>query len=81
MLVVLREPQQVVSSIPGLFSQSDMADMAVDTFDVIVCGGTLGIFLATALSYKGLRVAVVERNKLKGVFVYCVEKFCCRIKK
>ncbi|RVW97406.1 hypothetical protein CK203_026321 [Vitis vinifera] len=31
-----------------------------------VCGGTLGIFIATALSSKGLRVGVVERNILKG---------------
>ncbi|KAJ0113339.1 hypothetical protein Patl1_01961 [Pistacia atlantica] len=63
---IVQEPQQVVSSIPGLFSQSDLANKAVDTFDVIVCGGTLGIFIATALSFKGLRVAIVERNMLKG---------------
>ncbi|XP_044465960.1 uncharacterized protein LOC123196131 isoform X2 [Mangifera indica] len=63
---IVQEPQQLVSSIPGLFSQSDLADKPVDTFDVIVCGGTLGIFIATALSFKGLRVAVVERNILKG---------------
>ncbi|KAK3184413.1 hypothetical protein Dsin_031699 [Dipteronia sinensis] len=63
---VFQEPQQVVSSIPGLFSRSDMGEKAVDTFDVIVCGGTLGIFIATALTCKGLRVAVVERNILKG---------------
>ncbi|KAL3754443.1 hypothetical protein ACJRO7_001644 [Eucalyptus globulus] len=61
-----QEPQQVVSTIPGLFSKSNLAGRAVDTFDVIVCGGTLGIFLATALSCKGLKVAVVERNILKG---------------
>lgn len=70
---VVQEPQQLVSSIPGLFSQSDLVDKPVDTFDVIVCGGTLGIFIATALSFKGLRVAVVERNILKGV--YCIVKF------
>jgi glycerol-3-phosphate dehydrogenase len=39
----------------------------VDKFDVVVCGGTLGIFIATALSAKGLQVGVVERNILKGV--------------
>lgn len=61
-----QEPQQVVSTIPGLFSKSNLAGRAVDTFDAIVCGGTLGIFLATALSCKGLKVAVVERNILKG---------------
>jgi hypothetical protein len=35
-------------------------------FDVTICGGTLGIFLATALQLKGLRVCVVERAKLAG---------------
>lgn len=63
----MQEPQKVVSSIPGLFSQSDLADKEVDKFDVIVCGGTLGIFIATALSSRGLRVGIVEKNILKGV--------------
>jgi ribulose 1,5-bisphosphate synthetase/thiazole synthase len=65
---VVQEPRQVVSSIPGMFSHSDVEDKAVDTFDVLVCGGTLGIFIATALSSKGLRVGIVERNILKGVY-------------
>lgn len=62
----MQETQQVVSTVPGLFSKSNMADKAVGTFDVVVCGGTLGIFIATALSAKGLRVSIVERNALKG---------------
>lgn len=65
--VVVEEPKKVVSSIPGLFSNSDLANKAVDTFDVLICGGTLGIFIATALCFKGLRVGIVERNVLKGV--------------
>lgn len=32
----------------------------------MVCGGTLGIFLAAALQLGGLRVAVVERGPLRG---------------
>ena len=32
----------------------------------VVCGGTLGIFLAAALQLAGLRVAVVERGPLAG---------------
>ena len=37
------------------------------TYDVVVCGGTLGIFLAAALAVsRGLRVAVVERGTLRG---------------
>ncbi|XP_042479008.1 uncharacterized protein LOC122059967 isoform X2 [Macadamia integrifolia] len=63
---VLQEQREVVSCIPGLFSHSDLADRAVDAFDVLICGGTLGIFLATALSSKGLRVGIIERNLLKG---------------
>ncbi|WJX59069.1 hypothetical protein P8452_44449 [Trifolium repens] len=63
---VVQEPQQVVSTIPSLFTSSDVADKAEGSYDVIVCGGTLGIFIATALCARGLRVAVVERNVLKG---------------
>lgn len=63
---VVQEPKQVVSSTLGLFKESDFAKKEVDKFDVLVCGGTLGIFIATALSLKGLRVGVVERNLLKG---------------
>ena len=35
-------------------------------FDVIVCGGTLGVFLAASLQRRGLRVAIVERGPLRG---------------
>ncbi|KAH9301562.1 hypothetical protein KI387_013145, partial [Taxus chinensis] len=35
-------------------------------FDVIICGGTLGIFVATALSLRGLRACVIEKGTLKG---------------
>ncbi|DBB10582.1 TPA: hypothetical protein ACH3X3_007098 [Trebouxia sp. C0006] len=35
-------------------------------YDVIMCGGTLGIFLACSLQLKGLKVAVVERGPLQG---------------
>ncbi|KAL2973423.1 hypothetical protein AAZX31_14G044700 [Glycine max] len=63
---VVQEPQQVVSTIPSLFGSSDLADKAEGSYDVLVCGGTLGIFIATALCARGLRVAIVERNVLKG---------------
>ncbi|EOX93300.1 Lycopene beta/epsilon cyclase protein isoform 3 [Theobroma cacao] len=52
---VQQEPQQVVSDFPGVFSHSALAEKAVHKFDVVVCGGTLGIFIATALSVKGLK--------------------------
>mmetsp|Transcript_24284 Transcript_24284/g.57884 ORF Transcript_24284/g.57884 Transcript_24284/m.57884 type:complete len:429 (-) Transcript_24284:330-1616(-) len=34
--------------------------------DVVICGGTLGIFLATSLQLRGFKVALVERNSLGG---------------
>lgn len=34
--------------------------------DVIVCGGTLGIFIARALQLKGHDVCVIERGQLRG---------------
>ena len=36
------------------------------SFDVVVAGGTLGIFYACALAALGLRVAVVEMGSVKG---------------
>jgi hypothetical protein len=35
-------------------------------YDVTVCGGTLGIFIALSLQLKGHRVAVVEAGRLLG---------------
>jgi flavin-dependent dehydrogenase len=40
---------------------------AAPQYDVLVCGGTIGIFLACALQLRGLRVAVLERAaELRG---------------
>ncbi|GJN03542.1 hypothetical protein PR202_ga20997 [Eleusine coracana subsp. coracana] len=55
--VVTRVQGPLVNHDPGAGSE---------IFDVLVCGGTLGIFIATALSSKGLRVGIIERNKIKG---------------
>ena len=52
---VIREVQQPLPVAP-----------AAATFDVVVLGGTLGIFLACALQLKGKSVVVVERNALLG---------------
>lgn len=62
--------QEVVRRVSGVFSRSDLEEKAIDTFDVLVCGGTLGVFIATALSLKGLRVGIVEKNVLKGVNIF-----------
>lgn len=35
-------------------------------FDVAVCGGTLGIFLAASLQRRGIRVVVIERMRVVG---------------
>lgn len=35
-------------------------------FDAVVCGGTLGIFFATALALKGNKVCVLEAGELRG---------------
>lgn len=37
-----------------------------EVFDAVVCGGTLGVFLATVLALKGMKVAIVERGPLRG---------------
>lgn len=47
-------------------SISATATTSSPVFDVCVCGGTLGIFLAAALAQKGWKVAVVERGVVAG---------------
>ncbi|KAI5002008.1 hypothetical protein ZWY2020_026658 [Hordeum vulgare] len=59
-----KAPPQIVTRVQGPAPAA--ADLGAETFDVLVCGGTLGIFIATALSYRGLRVGIVERNAVKG---------------
>ncbi|XP_066331376.1 uncharacterized protein [Miscanthus floridulus] len=56
---------EVVTRVEGLLADSNLGSGS-EIFDVIVCGGTLGIFVATALSSKGLRVGIIERNIIKG---------------
>lgn len=43
-----------------------VAVAAEGVYDVAVCGGTLGIFVAAALAKKGLRVVVLERGTVQG---------------
>lgn len=58
---------EVVSRVPGSSKVSELEEKAGCSFDVLVCGGTLGIFIATALVTRGLHVAIIERNLIKGV--------------
>ncbi|KAI5083974.1 hypothetical protein GOP47_0000143 [Adiantum capillus-veneris] len=37
-----------------------------EVYDAVVCGGTLGIFVAAVLSIKGFKCAVIEKGKLQG---------------
>ncbi len=41
-------------------------------FDMVVCGGTLGVFLATTLALRGFKVAVIEKGPLRGVCMHAV---------
>jgi lycopene cyclase CruP len=45
--------------------QTSQATIAPD-FDVVICGGTLGILLGAALVQRGWRVGLVERGQLRG---------------
>jgi hypothetical protein len=59
-------PAPDASPAPTVVSVSGAQLDAPPTWDVIICGGTLGVFIAAALQLKGLKVAVVERGALQG---------------
>jgi lycopene cyclase CruP len=46
--------------------QSSATELAAIAWDVVICGGTLGIMLGAALALKGWRVALLERGVLRG---------------
>jgi lycopene cyclase CruP len=50
---------------PDVISQSREPLSAVD-WDVVICGGTLGILVGVALAQRGWRVALLERGVLRG---------------
>jgi len=51
--------------IPQVVKESKEPLGTVD-WDIVICGGTLGIFLGAALQRRGWRVAVLERGILRG---------------
>ncbi|MEA5603866.1 FAD-dependent oxidoreductase [Nostoc sp. UHCC 0252] len=51
--------------VPTLVKENQQPLGVVD-FDVLICGGTLGILIGCALAVKGLRVALMERGILRG---------------
>ncbi|MEM7772481.1 MAG: FAD-binding oxidoreductase [Cyanobacteria bacterium P01_A01_bin.37] len=55
----------------GQVDATSVVDSSADTlhavdWDVVICGGTLGILLGTALVKQGWRVALIERGQLRG---------------
>ncbi|HEY9652728.1 MAG TPA: FAD-binding oxidoreductase, partial [Coleofasciculaceae cyanobacterium] len=58
----LREDQ---NPIPSVIKESKEPLGTVD-WDVVICGGTLGIFIGAALQMRGWRVALIERGILRG---------------
>jgi lycopene cyclase CruP len=61
----LMQLRQGTRSIPEVIQQSDRPLTSLD-WDVVISGGTLGIFIGAALAQRGWRVALLERGKLQG---------------
>ncbi|MBW4616858.1 MAG: FAD-binding oxidoreductase [Desmonostoc vinosum HA7617-LM4] len=68
----LRQADSILTSIknntiplPTVVKESQQLLVTVE-WDVIICGGTLGILIGCALAVKGLRVVVMERGILRG---------------
>lgn len=47
-------------------TQSEPLELLTSPYDVVICGGTLGVLLGATLARRGWRVALLERNILKG---------------
>ncbi|MEH2088112.1 FAD-binding oxidoreductase [Nostoc sp.] len=62
---ILTSGRENTAPIPTLVKESQQPLGDTD-FDVIICGGTLGILIGCALAVKGLRVALLERGILRG---------------
>jgi len=53
------------ASVSTVVTQSEAPLKTVD-WDVVICGGTLGILIGSALAQRGWRVALLERGILRG---------------
>ncbi|MEP0919385.1 FAD-binding oxidoreductase [Leptolyngbya sp. DQ-M1] len=60
-----KEVREGSMSVPQAVEVKDQPLDSVD-WDVVICGGTLGILLGAALVQKGWRVTLIEREVLKG---------------
>ncbi|KAF3884791.1 MULTISPECIES: FAD-dependent oxidoreductase [Nostocales] len=68
----LRQSDRILASIregdapiPMVVKETTQPLGTVD-WDVIICGGTLGILIGSALALRGVRVALIERRMLRG---------------
>ncbi|MBU7586713.1 MAG: FAD-binding oxidoreductase [Nostoc sp. TH1S01] len=62
---ILTAIRENTAQIPTVVQESQ-ADLDKVDWDVIICGGTLGILIGCALAVRGLRVALIERGILRG---------------
>jgi lycopene cyclase CruP len=62
---ILTSIRENTTPIPNVVQESPQNLGKVD-WDVIICGGTLGILIGCALAVRGWRVALIERGILKG---------------
>lgn len=51
---------------PFAFRRDGKAGRTTGLYDVAICGGTLGVFLAASLQRKGCKVVLVERMRVVG---------------
>jgi lycopene cyclase CruP len=62
---ILASLRQGNTTVPMAVKETQQPLATVD-WDVVICGGTLGIFIGCALAIKGVRVALIERGILRG---------------
>jgi lycopene cyclase CruP len=62
---LLMSLRAATASVPQVVTQSEAPLETVD-WDVVICGGTLGILIGSALAQRGWRVALLERGILRG---------------
>ena len=62
---VLENLRKGSAPVPSLVRENQHPLESVD-WDVVICGGTLGILIGCTLVMQGLRVALLERGILKG---------------
>lgn len=62
---ILKSIRENTAPIPAVVTENQQPLVSLD-WDVIICGGTLGILIGCALAVRGLRVALLERGILRG---------------